>query len=709
MRNQGSFMNHAVEKLRNGTIKITDDFIRLLNFAYAGIHIIAITAERYTALLTKWIPDAMVGLLRLFHTIAQKGMNKLQDWVEEKRKKRIYKNLIGKMAMVKHPFLKTYFFSFVISTMIWGLQIISFNTTHSGAEYYMLHIKKWAPVVFAGVIQGTIIVLSLTAFDSAVKDTRRKVGLVVAVLISIGISYVGIVNGTINPASVYDEVVRKYRTDYGFTKAEILAHTEIAMSEDDVIKEITDSLNTIESRKTAVEDTMTALKGSAGLKNTSTTVTEAVDSATGTITKNTGSSSAYILSGEEIKKIHSDEAKVNGLLGSMPKPIDLAELDREFRNSVKNGEMSEKLKEMDRDYQVFINNWGEIEQIGVLSDKIVEKDMDGISDMFHKVLEYKKIEGFEAFPEEMPSQTEEGADGWKTENSYLQRAGNILNDVFGIVLNFGSSSTETYMKEIEKLQKSAEESYGNIYNYMDETQRQTLTNSYDELMGNKDANYIAFSYLVPGNKNFTSAFVALILAILVDGGTLALAIIKEKRSYPLLYANTKNDYIDEEQDLISIVLLSMVHHSAGKEGLPQNKKMSVEAYERVCNNYLNGIVQNIHEYLKLFKISESTIGYGFGLAAEGGEIDSDKFRPITSILLELNYMTILTKGEYEQINHAFRGREYTPVRGRNADDKNVYLLRFRVENYLRSKITEGDIYQNIINQYSVSGGSGNGN
>ncbi len=67
---------------------------------------------------------------------------------------------------VENPFYKGCIFTIVIFSMILGLQLISFNTTHAGADYYMRNIKKWAPVMFAAAVQGTIVLLSVFRFDS---------------------------------------------------------------------------------------------------------------------------------------------------------------------------------------------------------------------------------------------------------------------------------------------------------------------------------------------------------------------------------------------------------------------------------------------------------------------------------------------------------------------------------------------------------------
>lgn len=122
--------------------------------------------------------------------------------------------------MLKNPFYKGCIFTIVIFSMILGLQLISFNTTHAGADYYMRNIKKWAPVMFAAAVQGTIVLLSVFRFDSPRHERRRLRFLGAAVVISIAFSYVGIINGTIDPLAAYEPSKQNYEVVFNETNAQ---------------------------------------------------------------------------------------------------------------------------------------------------------------------------------------------------------------------------------------------------------------------------------------------------------------------------------------------------------------------------------------------------------------------------------------------------------------------------------------------------------
>ena len=86
---------------------------------------------------------------------------RMAERLDSRRQLKVFRRELKRILMLKNPFYKGCIFTHCYFSMILGLQLISFNTTHAGADYYMRNIKKWAPVMFAAAVQGTIVVVRL--------------------------------------------------------------------------------------------------------------------------------------------------------------------------------------------------------------------------------------------------------------------------------------------------------------------------------------------------------------------------------------------------------------------------------------------------------------------------------------------------------------------------------------------------------------------
>lgn len=693
-------MNHTLkEKVATALATIWDDLESFLKFLYLPIHIPAQTAKKWHAILKDAFPNYLTKLLVLIQTGIESWFSSIEEQLTEKKKKKIFHSLIKKVVMVKHPFLKNWFFSLLFGVMILGLQMISFNTTYSGAEYYFLNLKPWAPVVFAAVIQGSVILLSLTAFDATIKDNRRKVGLAVIVLLSMTFSYVGIINGIVSPLSSYEEEQLAYENLYGDLKHAVLNDGTRAMTRNQAITNIETNLGIVDSWKDAMSKQLNDDSALASLTQTTTNSSTRTDENGNPVTTRS-TKTQMVLSEDAILALQQNNTMAQELLTKMNENIpDKDAMSRYFENYDPENEDYETIRSDIAVYNTYFHNWGELQKLIFGEDSTMNyRSVDYIKpeELLKRIEHYDAVNALSAFPADDSSDgsfvSSEPTDAESPQ--WLLDLKSALQMIFREILNFGSNSTNVYMEQMSQMQNQAGESYRALLPFLEDTEKPLLKSAYDSLLIQKDANVLAFSYFVNGNPHKSSALVALGLAVLVDGGTLGLAILRERKRYSLLYASTRNDFIDEEQDLIAIVLLSML--DIDKNNMPIDRSIPLSEFKYACDEYLANTVKNIHEYLGLFELSDATVEYGFGLVSNDKKLTKE-FRPITSLLLELNYLEVLPEWKYQKLVDHFNGSDdigYTTPQENNGEK--VYLLRFRVENYLRSKLTESDIYQNFM-------------
>jgi len=680
-------------------VPVIGDVVRILSFFYSGLRVIALTAEKVGDKAINTIPEAVVsGLRTVYHGVRAK-FHRMADRLDSRRQLKVFRRELERILMLKNPFYKGCIFTIVIFAMILGLQLISFNTTHAGADYYMRNIKKWAPVMFAAAVQGTIVLLSVFRFDSPRHERRRLRFLGAAVVISIAFSYVGIINGTIDPLLAYEPSKQNYEVVFNEMKAQLL-NDPLRMEDaqgvlsglNSAVKKATEQTDAVKN-KIASLDTMIS-------DQTSDTVHNTVYGGSGdtAYTKNTThTSNVYAYDEQQRQQMNEDKAALSGALSTLENcGSSFDALDNAFLESLEQGKMSDELIKMDVDYQL-------VAESGKTAYKLLyNRDFDiqypSIYEAFKKALEYRQVEALEAFSGDSQAAVPGlGAAGGeqKTEHSELLAA---VKSVFSQLLSFQKSTSERYVQEVRQIQDSATVSYKIISKHMNEEQRGELTEAYEAVMNEPDANFVAFSYLQPQNPRFTNALVAMILAVLVDGGTLGLSLLKGRGEASPLYARERADFYEEEQDLLLNVFLSI-----------QNQVISVKPelytdFGEYCAASLNAIVDTIQSYLEKFKVSSATIPDGYSSYATEEDLNRDQFTPITVILLQLDYMTAVTAWEYEQLVDEYNGvkRERLPRPDTEAGRKQYYLLRSKAEIYLRQNIAETNMFWTMLEQFRMS-------
>lgn len=669
-------------------IPVAGDVVRILCFLYSGIHAVALAAEQIGKAMEAYIPSIFITY---FRNIAQALRNYERDIAgrrEKKQMKRIFNRELQKVLALHMPFFKGHIFGVSITILMVGLQMISANTTYSGAEYYMRDLKAWIPVVFTLVLQSVIILLSVITFSSGKDERHRVAALSIAVMLSISVSYVGIINGIINPLQASSEEKNTYTAEFNAVKTSASGDAERMMAPEKAVSILLGDIKGIFNMSAGISREVETLNTLAG-ETRSKTETQTVNNGPSIKTQTTKTKET-VYSNEDRERMKRNASRLAGNLEEIEKMEgkfdDLLSL---WNMSLEQGSMTEQLLMADSDFQTLLRLGAE--NYVLVHDEKMDVTFSSVSDAFEKARTYTELDSLSAL-----NSVKEAGNISGTIVPKQSKTGNpiprILETILNCLFKFEDSTTREYAEALRSIQENASESYGEIVPFLNDSEKEKLKSAYDMLMVTKDANYVAFSYLSPKSRYFTSAVTAMILAVLIDGGTLGLSLIKNRQKASPLYARASEDFFEEEEDLMTSIFLSIPRILAVRSG---RRKADFAQY---CSACMDEIISVIDEYLKKFRVSNCTVHSGFGAVAWENDLNREQFIPITSILMKLNYVVCLSEWEYIQLEKEWDGLGTDGFRTRSERSRgqNVYLLRSRAEIYMRQNIAQSNLFHTML-------------
>lgn len=229
-----------------------------------------------------------------------------------------------------------------------------------------------------------------------------------------------------------------------------------------------------------------------------------------------------------------------------------------------------------------------------------------------------------------------------------------------------------------------------------------ITSAIHKFDNKDDANWIAFSNIFDKNA-FSHTIVPLLLAILIDGGTLLLAWISSRKRTPHLHAKYNRDYVGREQELFEQVFFALnpnfINITLSISSAEDDASKQIEEYFASCVEAMRKTIETMQEFLKKFKYSPETTLNGCNLSVKSVDLDqggNNDFLSLISVLSSMGYLVHLSAAEYAMLQAGPSASQEVIKEKIRENEDSYYFLKVSAENYLRQSITSDSIYCKFI-------------
>lgn len=634
-------------------------------------------------------------IFNVFSTEEEKGeyaMRKLlENWIKnvresarERRKISIYQDIVWKAAYAGSPFLKHFLGHRITFAIMAMLQFISFFTTYAGGRFYLEGINELAPLLFAWAIQGGLLYYANIFSAAGNKKVRYGIFLAVFTVISIVFSYTGMAVSNLPPEQEYLAAYEDYCSVAEGVEKQLIQENstleEIDQSINDFWTDMESCMLKADAEISVLEGTIETLNKSIENGNISSTTRNRWNGST-TYTEEPGelaiqASEEKISYEQKKKELETAKQNFEGIkqsvnLEQIQNYVKRAEQDDTQRNT-----MNEKLSRLIDAYNQVAN---------LLGDEVYPNDyIISLAEKFDKNQQITEI----------PLNVEENYFDAQTDKDDT----NFMGKTIAMISEFLAPDVGSATKARETL-NSLKTVVRKNYNQIQETVKEVapdkidislLKKSKEKLEQYGDPNTQALAYLVDA-KYIKKVLGIFGMAVLIDGLTFLLGIFGNKRPLSLLSSNTNRDFIDNEEQLFSIVFISLV---GGKVPGDFSKSGTDKEFKEQCHRYVNEIKETIREFLKKFQNSPWTAELGYGLWAKYGDLKTVSGAvQILSVLQQLNYLEYLTPTDFEVLKDKFTDniddKERCPKETNKPElDDYICILRYRVEVYFHHNIAE---------------------
>lgn len=595
---------------------------------------------------------------------------------DSKKKQKLFQSAIKEAAYANTPFLKYHLSQKLISGIMVMLQTISFFTTYAGAKYYLHGVAPAAPLLFALSIQLGLFYLANTYTAESKKHSKHLFQLSLFVLISIVISYTGMAIVSISPENEYKNSYKHYYNEFESVKHELLSLNITDENTNTLSQHFLDNVNSIimlgnieiKSSNVNIKELKNLLKQS---KTTHTTRNENQTTTINTAMPNAEKIIQNIADEErKIQAIKDSLERISEILHSSSSPATKENIAEYIKQTDTSDELGTNLTELIVAYNNIYNN---LENTSSLQP---------ISDGYFDELKIKTKNAIEIESITLP--TYESIYPEVVNDASFSSTSTFLNYIFSMFKS--SSSADTARSKLNNLKDIVNNNYEVTCLYADKYVLSPDKISFQELLAAKEAlekygdpNVQVFSYLTTPTY-FNKVIGIVILAVLIDGLTFLLGILNSKKNLTLLNLDTNKELIDNEDQLFSIVFISLIGSKVPKA--LQDKQL--QDFPKACQQYVLEIKNEITNFLKLFQASPWTHQWGYGLYTEYDKLKEVPTNiPIISILQQLDYLKFISENDFQLLMDKYNGivspSTKTPA---PKDTKYICLLRYRAELYL---------------------------
>lgn len=621
----------------------------------------------------------LIRVLKTFASPFIKLAKSITESIDDRKKMNVFQSVLRKAAYAGSPFLRYYLGHKINNGLMFMLQTISFFTTLAGANYYLRGINGMAPLLFATTIQLGLFYHASSYTDSEARKLPHLFVLTLFTAISIVFSYTGMAVTSFPPEQEYEIAYNDYHEKANAAKSLIL---ESNSSQESIDSELHQFLAKMENRLQSAQIKISSLDAAIAANDdiiangTTYEVHNQYDPVTGaiinriTVPVESEAANQAKLTNTQLKTDRTNIEATQSNLDNALKKLSLDKLKEYVMGVLSETEKNETAATI---YQLIdchntlapyldISDNIETDYIDKLSRKY--KDSEVISSI--SISSFEDVIGKEITPSDI------------TEDNWLDFIYKMIHQ---------ESSAASALKKLTKLKAAVNSNYlrleeqvtitGADKSILTEVQiaRQTM-NSFG------DPNVQVLMYLADAayQNRVMGIFV---LALLVDGLTFLLGIINRKKHLSLLDPSTNKELIDNEEQLFSIIFVSLV----GSKLPDKLKNTENKDFKSACIQYVNNIKTIIHNFLNVFKNSPWTGQWGYGLYADYEELQKvDGSVTMISILHQLGYLQFLSYSDFDMLKASFNGAKIES--SKVVSEKYVCILRYRVEMYLHSNTAE---------------------
>lgn len=644
-------------KIKRIITNILRDLFKIIKFLYSPIIIVASIGNKIVENINKHFKNSQnnhIKRLNLFLT------SKRSEWFPSKARRR-FERLKRRLFFAKNEtFLNSNIYRIVFMATF-GLQCISFFTTFRGSLTFFEGIHWSAPLIFTSVLQTLLIVLANIAFSKRRRFWGRKVMVCILCFISIFLSYVGIANSVIQPSNVYENQYKNFEKSY-INVYDLIETKTIADKFDSQIESIFENIK-LAKQNADVE-----------IERLNNVVKENKNIPKYIFQKN--EEGKYINSYNPDYKDAQEKASEAQKLINVIKPLSdsnimssIDAIEKSVKNidtsSLKNASnYSEAVKELQKNNQAVFNDYKN------LVDKynaLIGLDEIKISDMENKISDdLLELIGSEAIALNI--------DGLKLKNfnDLSDEAINKANaldinkpDKAKILYDFLLQGTDRpqYINYLYSgLKAEADNKFNRIQTAVTNLSSNTqikeafddLDKTYHDDFKLKEPYTFAISHLynIKGGYFFKTCLM-MFFAIIVDGLTVLIPLLCEKRRESALFTKSSDDLLYEQEDVLENLILSCAFPNS-EDGKDFNEIIYDEALYYDMLNILS-------EYIKLYEPSPFTIELGFPKRAKSNLLlpnnkdkkeekdDSENttlYGELTAFLMQMGYVKFVSEKEY---------------------------------------------------------------
>lgn len=637
-------------------------------------------------LILVFVPFNTVSLISRYFSLSkiEKKLSTISKRIKEELEKKIksYKKQKEKVNIIKNQLEIFYsnIFSFLqkesrftnknigdhaIYLLIFVLQFISFFTTYKGAELIFSSIWKYAPLLFATVIQVMIVYLSNKAFNVNKRKNRYFVGLFLFLSISIFFSYTGILINQEPLENRYESKYETYRTSFDSLK--INCQSKIGSKEDiknKVIQDITDAQGMMNSIQNAITYND---RNSKSVTNPYRRRNDQLQDYSNIINQNAQTSNLYRLRRDKLQNFYNSQKALYNFdyLLKVYNEKSISDIEKEdISKSGSSDSIFSKLKQFESSYN---NEFQNETDIGIPTTFSYSHDLDEL------------ILGFQN------------------------------DDVLNVISIKKVAENKELSTKIKQYKRNTEDSYEKIESFVNNNIHDDgdINRKLYELEERKNAllnlpGVYAFSILAFLDKeiNIWNCILYLIFAIMIDGISAFLGYLKSRRAESFLYIKSSKDYFDEYEDAFEMLFMSLMKNV--EIGIKDGKYQNSENFEKEVIEQIAATTEYISKFLDLFTLAEATAKDGYTLKYFYNEYEVKKknYIPLVTLLIKTNLATITTVQHYDKLlSNRFlttKEKSHKCNNDDNNDGNNIasmdatkeyyILLRSRGENFLREQI-----------------------